>query len=259
MGVGNRILSDINCSQCGKIFRPRRATSKVCSTECAKAALKGRSLSASHKLSVALATKAAMQRPEVQAKIHKEKNISPESKKRTARRLSNHFKGKTPANLRRPGKYGNVIRGWYNINGKVIFLRSKWEANYAVYLDYLISRGQVVSWEYEVKRFIFEKIQFGTRSYEPDFKVTFPDGHYEWHEIKGWMTRKSKTQLKRMAKYFPDEIIFLVEKPQYTAVLDAMKSAGLPLFGPGDCTVPKPEYKVKKNAGRSRRPKKSTI
>ncbi len=99
--------------------------------------------------------------------------------------------------------------------------RSSWEANYARFLNWLIKTGEILSWEFEKHRFVFEAIRFGTRSYLPDFKVNRADGTHEWHEVKGWMDAKSATKLKRMAKYYPAERV-LVIGPQWFK--DAKKS-----------------------------------
>ena len=108
-----------------------------------------------------------------------------------------------------------VKRGHYDINGKDIFFRSKWEANYALYLDFLIKQKQIKKWEYEADVFVFEKIKFGTRRYKPDFKVYIGVNRVEYHEVKGHMTAKSKTQLKRMKKYYPEIKIVLIDKDVY--------------------------------------------
>ena len=110
--------------------------------------------------------------------------------------------------------YSRGRMGTYDINGKKIFFRSLWEVNYALYLDYLIKIKQIESWEYEAEVFVFEKIKFGTRSYKPDFKVFTKKG-VEYHEVKGWMDAKSKTKLKRMAKYYPKIKIILIEGDTY--------------------------------------------
>lgn len=119
------------------------------------------------------------------------------------------------ASEKKRGKFGNVQRGWFKIGSKKLFFRSKWEANYALYLNFLKKQGEVKRWAYEDQLFIFEKIQFGTRSYRPDFKVWERDGSVAYHEIKGYMTSKSNTQLKRMAKYFPDIKVILVDSAAY--------------------------------------------
>lgn len=99
--------------------------------------------------------------------------------------------------------YSRAKRGWHVIGGQRIFCRSRWESNYAKYLEFLKSCGEVASWEHEPDTFWFEKIKRGCRSYLPDFKVVLPSGEIEYHECKGWMDSKSKTKIKRMAKYHP--------------------------------------------------------
>lgn len=113
------------------------------------------------------------------------------------------------------GKYGNVKRGWYQIGSKKMFFRSKWEANYALYLNFLVKQKQIKKWEYEKDVFIFHKIQFGTRSYRPDFKIFNNNDSIEYYEIKGYMDAKSKTKLKRMAKYYPKIKLILIDSEGY--------------------------------------------
>ncbi len=120
------------------------------------------------------------------------------------------------------------------------YFRSAWEANYARVLNLLVKQGEIQGWEYETKTFEFKKIERGTRFYTPDFKVItecprckgrgyfdssdknyalgepceYCNGTgsaYEWHEVKGYMDAKSKTQLKRMAKYYPNEKIRIID------------------------------------------------
>jgi len=130
-------------------------------------------------------------------------------------KMSKTRTGKMPLNMQRDGKFGNVARGWYEINGKKMFFRSKWEVNYALYLDFLKKQGEIKKWEYEASVFIFHKIQFGTRSYRPDFRVTNNDNSIEYHEVKGWMDKKSATKLKRMRIYYPKVKLILIEKDGY--------------------------------------------
>jgi hypothetical protein len=99
------------------------------------------------------------------------------------------------------------------------FFRSSWEANYARYLNFLISNGKIYRWEYEADTFWFEAIKRGTRSYTPDFKIwTRADSDPYYVEIKGWMDQKSRTRAARMKKYYPGVRIVLVEAPQYRAI-----------------------------------------
>jgi len=52
------------------------------------------------------------------------------------------------------------------------FFRSKWEANYARYLEWMKNRGEITDWDYECDTFEFGRIKRGGRFYTPDFKVT---------------------------------------------------------------------------------------
>lgn len=100
-----------------------------------------------------------------------------------------------------------------------LYVRSTWEANIARVLMLLQERNFISSWEYETVEFEFLEIRRGTRFYKPDFVVWFrpypeqKDPVY-W-EVKGYMDAKSKTKLKRMALYYPDVAIVVIDKEQY--------------------------------------------
>jgi hypothetical protein len=102
--------------------------------------------------------------------------------------------------------------GWRTIGGIRFYARSKWEANYARYLEFLKRQGEILLWEHEAETFWFDDIKRGVRSYLPDFRVTYPDYRVEHHEVKGWMDPKSATKLKRMAKYHPGATVILIGK-----------------------------------------------
>lgn len=106
------------------------------------------------------------------------------------------------------------------------YFRSAWEANYARYLNWLVGQRVIAAWEYEPQTFVFHGVSRGVLSYTPDFKVTDFDGSYEWHEIKGWMDDKSKAKLKRMAKFYPNEIVIVIGHDEYRAI-----SKWAPLIG----------------------------
>ncbi len=114
--------------------------------------------------------------------------------------------------------YSNIQSGDYENSHGTMYFRSKWEANYALYLDFLVKQGEIDHWEYEVDCFMFEQIKLGTRSYRPDFKVFNKDGTFEYHEVKGYMDSKSKTKLKRMAKYYPEVKLILIDQPVYNDI-----------------------------------------
>lgn len=111
--------------------------------------------------------------------------------------------------------YQKYKGGWAEVGGKRIYFRSKWEINYARYLEWLKFEGAITGWEFEPETFFFEGVRQGHTSYLPDFKVTYPDGTHAWHEVKGWMDAGSKTKLARMAKFYPDEKIYVVDSEVY--------------------------------------------
>lgn len=115
-------------------------------------------------------------------------------------------------------KYSHIKAGKRsNLNNQ--YFRSTWEANFARYLNLLQKCGNIHKWEYEPDTFEFHKIKRGTRFYTPDFKVwDRQDVEPYYYEIKGYMDAKSKTQLKRMAKYYPEVKIIVVDKRQYYAI-----------------------------------------
>lgn len=106
--------------------------------------------------------------------------------------------------------------GWLTIGGKPIYFRSRWERNYARYLEFLKQFNHIMDWQYEPKTFWFEGIKRGVVSYKPDFYVIESDTTY-WVEVKGYMDSKSKTKLRRFRKYFPDENIIVVEEKWFNA------------------------------------------
>lgn len=103
-------------------------------------------------------------------------------------------------------------QGWREIGGYRKYYRSKWEANYARYLQFLKDNKAIKDWKHEAKTFWFEGLKRGTMSYLPDFLVIKNNDEEEYHEVKGYMDKKSATKLKRMKKYHPNVKIILVEK-----------------------------------------------
>jgi len=105
-----------------------------------------------------------------------------------------------------------------------MYFRSSWEANWARYLNWMQGRGEIQTWDYERVTFEFTGIKRGSKYYTPDFRVTLPSGAIEFHEIKGWMDKRSKTKIKRMAKYHPGVRLIVIDKKQYTAMAKELRS-----------------------------------
>lgn len=114
--------------------------------------------------------------------------------------------------------------GWREIGGIRKFYRSRWEANYACYLEWLKSKGHISDWKHEPKTFWFEGVKRGTVSYLPDFWVIENDGSESFHEVKGWMDDRSKTKIKRMQKYYPSVRIVVIDSKGYAALKKSVSS-----------------------------------
>lgn len=113
---------------------------------------------------------------------------------------------------------GAWLAGWREIGGKRNYYRSRWEANYARYLEWLKQNGTIADWQHEPETFWFDAIKRGVRSYKPDFRVWEVNGQSNLHEVKGWMDARSKTTLKRMAKYYPAETVIVIREKQYKEI-----------------------------------------
>lgn len=108
--------------------------------------------------------------------------------------------------------------GWRDIGGVKKYYRSRWEANYARYLEWLKQLGQIERWQHEPKTFWFDGVKRGCVSYLPDFVVVENGGSESYHEVKGWMDDRSKTKIKRMAKYHPDVKLIVIQEKQYNEI-----------------------------------------
>jgi len=114
--------------------------------------------------------------------------------------------------------------GWREIGAARKYYRSRWEANYARYLQWLMEKGEIASWSHEPKTFWFEGVRRGVVSYLPDFHVIDKNGSESYHEVKGWMDAKSKTKLKRMKKYHPKVKLVVIDGKAYESIARQMKN-----------------------------------
>lgn len=121
-------------------------------------------------------------------------------------------------NLVIPRPHATWKAGWRNIGGINKYYRSRWEANYARYLEWLKSLGEIKDWKHEPKTFWFEGVKRGAVSYLPDFWVQENSGSEAYHEVKGWMDDRSKTKIKRMAKYHPDVKLIVIDGKAYRSI-----------------------------------------
>lgn len=118
-----------------------------------------------------------------------------------------------------PPRFGTTWKAaWREIGGKRCFFRSAWEANYARYLQFLKENKSISEWDHEPDTFWFDAIKRGARSYLPDFRVTENCGRVVYHEVKGWMDDRSKTKIRRMAKYHPSVELLVIDAKSYKAI-----------------------------------------
>jgi len=93
------------------------------------------------------------------------------------------------------------VRPWYPY-------RSKWEAEYAKYLDALKAAGRILSWEYEAERL---EIGVGAK-YTPDFRVVHCNGFVQYREVKGYRREAAMVRLKAAALRYPGHQFLLVTR-----------------------------------------------
>lgn len=112
---------------------------------------------------------------------------------------------------------------WLEIGGKRFFARSKWEANYACYLEFCKEQGLIKDWLHENQTYWFTGIKRGVCSYKPDFEIIHNNGTFELREVKGFMDAKSKTKIARMTKYYPNITLKVIDKDWFKANTKQLK------------------------------------
>lgn len=106
---------------------------------------------------------------------------------------------------RAPKRHVN-ISAWVTIGGQRFYARSKAEATHAAWLESCVMLGRIVSWEHEPETFHFANVKSGPASYKPDFRVVMPEGT-QYHEVKGYWTRRDVTKMRLMAKHHPNVVV----------------------------------------------------
>jgi len=124
-----------------------------------------------------------------------------------------------PELLKQEGKrehhFGSVKAGYRDDLGFAV--ASSWEANYARYLNFLKSKGQIKDWQYEPQTFEFRE-RHGTTRYTPDFMVENMDSSVEYHEVKGYFDKKSKTKIKRFRRDYPELKLIVIDAENYKQI-----------------------------------------
>ena len=91
------------------------------------------------------------------------------------------------------------------VGGKTCNFRSQLEYRVAKYLEVLKVAKQIKDWHYERTKF-----KFPDDSYLVDFDVEELDGSVYHIEAKGYITAKTRRNLRLLGKYEPDVILDMV-------------------------------------------------
>ena len=146
-------------------------------------------------------------------------------KNKTQEQLDEHYRrasiaGQKIINNREKASWKS---GWREFGGKKKYYRSRWESNYGRYLQWLKENGEIKDWEHESDVFWFKGIKRGCMSYKPDFKVIENNNEIVYHEVKGWMDDRSKTKIKRMAIYYPNVKLIVIDSNLYKKMSKKLK------------------------------------
>lgn len=110
------------------------------------------------------------------------------------------------------------------VGGLSIFFRSRWEFNYALYLEHQMITGKIKSWLHEAKAFMFYGEETGPVSMLPDFTVYQNDGSCELHEVKGWVDARTVLGMERMTKHYPSNKITMITKDWFLENLELIRT-----------------------------------
>lgn len=94
-----------------------------------------------------------------------------------------------------------------------LYMRSEWEANWARWLAWMQSTGNVLGWAYEPDSFALT-IDGKRVRYVPDFKVEW-NGKTEYHEVKGLMDKRSAQKICAMRRQHPQVRLVVVNERVY--------------------------------------------
>ena len=211
-------LPNIECLNCKTIFKQKLHSQKYCSRLCVD---KHKWVANTHPRG-ALGMKHTEQTKQKIAQQTKERMLDPDTKEKS---ISAMHCGRAEQ-IKSGGLSNNTYtrgRGGKRNDLNEMYFRSSWEANYARVLNQMILEGKIVSWLYEPKVFDISTNNL-QMVYIPDFLLEFPDGKKEWHEVKGWLTEKSKIKLTQFAGLYPDEILILIDSKAYQVIAKQYKN-----------------------------------
>lgn len=104
------------------------------------------------------------------------------------------------------GNKFNAKRSTYN--GR--HYQSRKEASYAMELDWMLKAGIIHGW-YAQEKLDLRINDVHIANYFVDFKVIFPDGKFEFHEVKGYETDLWKLKWKMAIAIYGKEKFILIK------------------------------------------------
>ncbi|MDD4972689.1 MAG: hypothetical protein PHT07_24935 [Paludibacter sp.] len=201
-GKGHKWKNNLcTCLECEKLFKPRDEGAKFCSSACYHKNRKKLNNIGPPKNRVNV----------ICAFCGKEFETYPcwirkGGGKYCSRECSDKAKAITFSGENNPlfGKVPHCKRGYRkDLN---MFLRSKWEANYARLLNW----GRI-NWSYEPKAFVLE-VDGKKTTYTPDF---YNEDLGVWIEVKGYMTEIAEKKIECFKTTYPNEKLILLREEYY--------------------------------------------
>jgi len=113
---------------------------------------------------------------------------------------------------RRVTKVMNNRRVTATVGGQECHFRSAFEYQWALYLQFLRDKKQIMWWAYEPKVFDFTQFGYttGPYKYRPDFLICENDKTKVYQECKGYHDGATNRKFQRTAKHYPDVVMELV-------------------------------------------------
>ena len=122
-------------------------------------------------------------------------------------------------------KVMSIRRRYVSELNQICTLDSNYEYDYALYLDYLYSTGDISGWVRNTTLFGFSQpVEYQnkrgrtTKSHRPDFLIFNNDGTYEIHEVKGWMNEKAKAVDEQFRRDYPNLVYKIIGKNEILAL-----------------------------------------
>ena len=105
----------------------------------------------------------------------------------------------------RPTKFGNK---WSSYKNELY--QSKAERNYAMFLDSEKRKGRIKEW---IRQVNVHLVVNNKKICEAicDFLITFPDGHQEFHEVKGFKTDVFRFKEKLFRALYPNKQLKIIK------------------------------------------------